>query len=199
MSDENVTPNAPTPVEDIKPFFLTEAAHDRVRAGKPDGYLPKDALPYLRQETGFIPLPPEKPEWPPKLTRQVGCREKDCPHCFGGQQVERLCVGEVTKLRIYRLFPCLCKLYMKFFRRWMNIANVPELCRVHTINNLEDYHNNFKNFNYDPENPDEPSSFKNLCTTEGSVSSTKRIQGKIMSFISGDITWAVSIDAYMRS
>ena len=41
------------PIDEIKPFFLTPKAHQRVHDGKPDYHIPKEAIPYLLMETRF--------------------------------------------------------------------------------------------------------------------------------------------------
>ena len=53
----------------------------------------------------------------------------------------------------------------QLYSRWNNPSIVAEGYRDFKLDNLELYCDYFKNFNYDPENPDAPSSFKELLTT----------------------------------
>lgn len=167
-TEETTTPETPVPVDKIEPFFLTPGAHRRILEGNPDDYIPKEALPYLRQEpnskTNFGVHPSEKVEWSQARIEAVGGGQV-CPYCDEAKEVERKCVGAVTGIQIFRMKPCECKMFRNFYTRWLNPDNVAKGYRDVKLDDFEKFCNNLKNFNYDPQNPDAPSSFKNLLAT----------------------------------
>jgi hypothetical protein len=75
-------PTALVPVGKIKPFYLTGTVHHGVLNGRPEEYLPKEALPYLRQEKYFTIDPSDKQDWNDALARKVGGGQV-CPYCDG--------------------------------------------------------------------------------------------------------------------
>jgi hypothetical protein len=87
------------------------------------------------------------------------------PYCENTLTVERKHVGVVTGLRITRRVPCKCAMYRNFYKRWNNPTHVAENYRRFKLDNLEKYFGYLTNFNYDVDNPNEPSSFKHLLET----------------------------------
>jgi DNA replication protein DnaC len=101
----------------------------------------------------------------PKLRDAVGRKEVDCPYCGGNIWVDQNLVGKITSIRIARQHPCQCSILKNYFSRWENPANVATGYRNIGIKNLEKYSHMFSTFNFDPDNPDAPSSFKTLLET----------------------------------
>ncbi len=168
MSDTeavNEQPEELVPVDKIDPFSLTDGAFGRVHARRPDTWIPKAAIPYILQEPYFIEDPSQKQEeWTEALAVAVGTGQK-CPYCDDSQAVEHKRIGPVTGIRVIQSIPCFCKMYRNFYSRWNNPANVALNYTHISLETLESQHDNFKGFNYDPEKPDAPSSFKNLLAT----------------------------------
>ena len=67
-------------------------------------------------------------------------------------------------IRHYRMMRCRCGLFRSYYKRWNDPSLVgAQLSAYSKLDNLEMYYHYFKNFNYDPENPDAPCSFKRSC------------------------------------
>jgi hypothetical protein len=162
----NEQPEKPVPVDQIEPFTLSDGAFGRVLKGHPDARLPKEAIPHILKETHFVDDPKQEQEkWSRELAVAVGTGQQECRYCANSQRVEHNRIGPVTGIRIVQEIDCQCKMHRKFYRHWYNPANVSTIFRPLHMGNLEGYYRNFKTFQYDPENPNAPSAFKDLLDT----------------------------------
>jgi len=153
-------PKAETAASDIPRFWWDAImAHGAFVEGKTYPHsLPKDALYYLKRETRLVkescPIEP----WAEEVARKVGLSQMICPDCQGRREVGRDYTGQTTGIRVSMPDACKCLIYLGFFPKFMNPANVPTDYRNITIHNLKDYAANFRTFN----DPGAPKAFADL-------------------------------------
>lgn len=152
-------PKPDTPAKDI-PRFMWNAtmSHAALSEGRPFDQLHKDALYYLKREEHFTVEKYEDVKWKEEVACKVGLSQMPCPDCSGRRLVERNFIGDTTGILTSMPDACKCLMYLGFYPKYMNPANVPTDYRNINIHNLEDYAANFRTFN----DPGAPKAFKDL-------------------------------------
>jgi len=139
---------ADTPASEIPRFMWNVAmSHAALSEGRVFDQLHKDALYYLKREKQFVVEKYAVVPWEEEVARKVGLGLMPCPDCKGRRKVERNYFGQTTGIHTSMPDACRCLIYLGFYPKYMNPANVPTDYRNIDIHNLEKYAANFRTFN----------------------------------------------------